>query len=84
MIKGTGIDIVEIDRFKKAIEKRPNLVERLFTESEINYCSARNKPYFHYAVRFAAKEAVSKCLGVGISNIKWKDPHYNSMIFYIK
>lgn len=73
MIKGTGIDIVEIDRFKKAIERRSRLIDRVFTKAEKDYCLERNKPYLHLAVRFAAKEAVAKALGVGFRNIKWQD-----------
>ena len=73
MIKGTGIDIVEIDRFKKAVERNSNLIERIFTDKEIKYCKERNKPHLHFAVRFAAKEAVAKSMGIGMRNIKWKD-----------
>lgn len=73
MIKGTGIDIVEIDRFKQAMERRSKLLTRVFTEAERSYCLKRNKPHLHFAVRFAAKEAVAKSLGVGFRNIKWQD-----------
>ncbi len=73
MIKGTGIDIVEIDRFKKAIERNSDLIKRVFTDNEIKYCNERNKPHLHFAVRFAAKEAVAKSMGIGMRNIKWKD-----------
>ena len=73
MIKGTGIDIVEIERFKTAIEKHPRLLSRVFTDSERAYCLKRNKPHLHFAVRFAAKEAVAKSLGIGFRNIKWQD-----------
>lgn len=73
MIKGTGIDIIEIDRFKSAMERRPRILERVFTKAERKYCLERNKPHLHFAVRFAAKEAVAKSLGVGFRNIKWKD-----------
>jgi holo-[acyl-carrier protein] synthase len=73
MIKGTGIDIVEIDRFKRAIERRSRLIDRVFTKAERDYCLERNKPHLHFAVRFAAKEAVAKSLGIGFRNIKWQD-----------
>ena len=46
----------------------------MFTQTEIDYCRAQADPARHFAGRFAVKEAVSKCLGTGISGgIAWKD-----------
>ncbi|RJQ33412.1 MAG: holo-ACP synthase [Actinobacteria bacterium] len=73
MVKGIGIDIVDIDRFRAAIDKHPKLTKRLFSNGELSYCLSRPRPYFHFAVRFAAKEAVVKALGVGLRGMKWQD-----------
>lgn len=57
-----GIDLIEIERIERALERRPRLAERLFTEGELAYASARARPGIHLAARFAAKEAVAKAL----------------------
>ena len=68
MIIGTGLDIIEIKRIKNSIEKyTPNFEQRVFSPGEINYCQSQGDPAKHFAARFAVKEAVSKCLGTGIS-----------------
>ena len=68
MIIGTGLDIIEIKRIKNSIEKySPKFEKRVFTSNEINYCKSQGNPAKHYAARFAVKEAVSKCLGTGIT-----------------
>jgi holo-[acyl-carrier protein] synthase len=73
MITGLGVDIVEIERMRAALERRPRMKERLFSEAERAYCEKRNKPEIHYAMRFAAKEAVLKALGTGFSGITFRD-----------
>ena len=68
MIFGTGLDIIEIKRIKNSIEKySPKFEHRVFTSNEISYCKSQSDPAKHYAARFAVKEAVSKCLGTGIT-----------------
>lgn len=69
MVKGIGIDIIEIGRIKEAVEKRGDeFLKRVFTEKEINYCCRRKVyRYPELSVRFAAKEAYSKALGIGIA-----------------
>jgi holo-[acyl-carrier protein] synthase len=57
-----GIDLLDIDRLERALERRPRLAERLFTESELAYAGARARPGQHLAARFCAKEAVAKAL----------------------
>ena len=58
-----GVDIIEIDRIRYALEKYGGKLKRkLFTETEIEYCESRVHPNQHFAARFAAKEAVSKTL----------------------
>jgi len=76
MIKGIGIDIIEIERIKDAITRRKDaFIERLFTEKERQMCPTGSETSLatHYAGRFAAKEAVSKALGTGFRGIDWKD-----------
>ena len=65
-VYGIGTDIVEIDRVKDAMERTPTFKTRVFTEREITYVEKKKMPYHSYAVRFAAKEAVSKAVGTGI------------------
>ena len=68
MIFGTGLDIIEIDRIKNSIKKySPKFEQRIFTSTEINYCHSQGDPAKHFAARFAVKEAVSKCMGTGIT-----------------
>ncbi len=63
MATALGIDIIEIDRIRRALKRRPRMAERLFTERERAYCGRRKDPAPHYAARFAAKEAAAKALG---------------------
>jgi len=63
-VPGLGIDLLEIDRLERALERRPRLAERLFTDAEREYAAARARPGRHLAARFAAKEAVVKALGL--------------------
>jgi holo-[acyl-carrier protein] synthase len=63
---GVGIDLIEIDRVERALERRPRLAQRLFTDAELSYARGRARPGQHLAARFAAKEAVIKALGQGV------------------
>ena len=68
MIFGTGLDIVEIDRIKNSLKKySPKFEQKIFTSAEIDYCQSQGDPAKHFAARFAVKEAVSKCMGTGIT-----------------
>ena len=62
--RGLGIDLLEIGRLERALERYPRLAERVFTEDERRYAAARARPGRHLAARFAAKEAVVKALGL--------------------
>ena len=73
MITGLGVDIVEIERMREALERRPKMKERLFSAEERAYCDKRSRPEVHYALRFAAKEAVLKALGTGFSGMRFTD-----------
>jgi len=66
-VPSVGIDLIEIERVERALERRPGLAERLFSESELAYARARARPGRHLAARFAAKEAVIKALAGGAS-----------------
>lgn len=73
LIAGLGVDIVEIERFALALERTPRIKERVFTADERWYCEHKAKPEVHYALRFAAKEAVWKALGCGFHALKFGD-----------
>jgi holo-[acyl-carrier protein] synthase len=67
-----GVDLIEIARIERALERYPGFRERCFTEAERAYCDSRPKPAQSYAGRFAGKEAVGKALGVGV-RFTWKE-----------
>src|SRR3954470_24167367 len=62
MAGGVGIDLLEIARLERALERRPALAERFFTDGERAYAARRARPGQHLAARFCAKEAVAKAL----------------------
>ena len=67
------MDIIEIDRVARLCRTSPRFLKRVFTEGEIRYCSSRKNKWQHFAVRFAAKEAVWKALdrpGVALKDIE--------------
>ncbi|KXU35421.1 ACP synthase [Cephaloticoccus primus] len=64
---GLGCDLVEVSRIARAIERHAErFLARTFTEEERAYCAALKYPHKHYAVRWAAKEAVAKAFTTGI------------------
>ncbi|MGF7058087.1 NAD(P)H-hydrate dehydratase [Brassicibacter mesophilus] len=73
MIKGCGIDIIEIERIKEVIEINSKFMTRVFCESEIAYINSRKNNINTIAGIFAAKEAISKAIGSGIRDFKWTD-----------
>lgn len=66
----TGIDIIEVDRIKKAInDLGDTFLNKVFTKNEIEYCNKSEAiKYQHFAARFAVKEAVFKALSAYIKN----------------
>ncbi len=85
MIK-TGIDIVEINRIKKSLDKNDSFLNRVFTDKEVEYIKAKNYRAETVAGMFAAKEAYSKFLGTGFSGISLKNievHHYENHKPYI-
>jgi len=73
MIIGIGVDIIEIERVRQAIQNNKNFLSKLFTEREIDYFISRNMNSEVIAGNFAAKEAVSKALGTGMRGFSFKD-----------
>jgi holo-[acyl-carrier protein] synthase len=65
MMQGIGIDMIEVERVQRNMEKDAGFREMIFSAEEINYCEPKTKKYEHYAARFAAKEAFFKALGTG-------------------
>jgi holo-[acyl-carrier protein] synthase len=69
MIKGVGMDIVDVDRIASLAAKHgERFLERVFTEAERGYCQGKANPSPHLSARFAAKEAAAKALGTGIAS----------------
>lgn len=64
---GLGVDIVEIEHMRRILQRTPRFASRVFSDEERAYCDATSSPQTHYAMRFAAKEAVLKALGTGFS-----------------
>ena len=60
-----GVDLIEIERLERALERRPGLRTRIFRQRELDYADAHRRPGRHLAARFAAKEAALKALGLG-------------------
>ncbi len=75
MIVGLGVDVVEIRRIRQALKHQgERFIRRIFTAAEQEFCEARRDPAPHYAVRFAAKEALFKALGTGwAKGLSWQD-----------
>jgi holo-[acyl-carrier protein] synthase len=73
-IVGLGTDLVEIPRFRLAMERRGELLGlRLFSDDERAYAYRQKDPAKSLAVRFGAKEAVMKAMGVGLWKFKLRD-----------
>jgi holo-[acyl-carrier protein] synthase len=67
-----GLDLIEIARIRRALERYPGFRDRCFTRAEQAYCDSRPNPAQSYAGRFAGKEAVGKALGIGV-RFTWKE-----------
>ncbi len=69
-----GIDLIEIDRVRRALARHSDFRARCFTEAERAYCDSRPNPAQHYAARVAGKEAVGKALGFGVAvHFAWRE-----------
>ncbi len=69
---GIGVDIEDTGRFKKIINNK-TFLEKIFTDREIEYCRRFSSPDVHFAVRFAAKEAVIKALGTANRTLSFNE-----------
>jgi len=81
MIVGTGIDIAEVPRIAKSIERfGDRFLQRVFTGGEIRYCDSKANRIERYAARFAAKEAAMKAIGTGWNcGVAWRDVEVSRM-----
>jgi len=77
MIYGIGVDLVKVDRLARVVDRYgERFLKRVFTDREIVYCQTRARQgVYQFAQRFAAKEAFSKALGVGLrqGGIRWRE-----------
>ena len=72
-VRGIGIDLVDIERFRRSLERTPSMRTRLFTSIELDYVAPKADPVPSLAARFAAREAVMKALGVGLGAFGFHD-----------
>ncbi len=68
-----GVDVIEIDRIRRATSTRERFVRRVYTDDEARYCRLARDPGERFAARFAAKEATMKALGVGLGGVDFRD-----------
>jgi holo-[acyl-carrier protein] synthase len=75
VVKGIGVDILEIRRIQRSIDSLGEaFLDKIFTPGEIRYCTTKHNAAQHFAARFAAKEAVGKALATGLrGDFSWKD-----------
>jgi holo-[acyl-carrier protein] synthase len=72
-VVGVGVDAVDVGRLRRVLERRPGLVDRLFTPGERDYARNHGDAVTRLAVRYAAKEAAMKALGVGLGAFPFPD-----------
>ena len=70
---GIGTDLVDVDRFRRSLDRTPGLRERLFRPDERAYSEQASDPAVRFAARFAAKEATLKALGLGLGAMVFYD-----------
>ncbi|MEX2587698.1 MAG: holo-ACP synthase [Actinomycetota bacterium] len=68
-----GVDVVDIARLQRRMQRWPRLTDRLFTQAEQAYCLSKPNPPQHFAARVAAKEAAFKAVGKGWPELSWTD-----------
>lgn len=69
-----GVDLIGVERLEHVVREDESRERALFTERELTYCRGRRRPYEHLAARFAAKEAVLKAFGTGMSRrMRWTE-----------
>jgi holo-[acyl-carrier protein] synthase len=72
-VVGLGVDLCEVDRMRRTLDRTPGFADRAFTPAEQQYCRRARDPAERFAARFAAKEAVLKALGAGIGACRLTD-----------
>ena len=72
-IRGIGVDAVDVERFRRSLERTPTMRARLFTPVELEYVAPKSDPVPSLAARFAAREAVMKAMGVGLGAFGFHD-----------
>jgi phosphopantetheine--protein transferase-like protein len=73
VVVGVGVDLCEVERMRRTLERTPTFADRVFTAGEQEVCRRRRHPEQGFAARFAAKEAVLKALGAGIGACALRD-----------
>ena len=73
VIFGIGVDAVDIERFRRSLERTPSMRERMFTEHELAYVAPKIDPVPSLAARFASREAVMKAMGLGLGAFGFHD-----------
>ena len=73
LIRGIGVDAVDIERFRKTLERTPSMQRRLFTDVELAYVAPKADPVPSLAARFASREAVMKAMGLGLGSFGFHD-----------
>jgi holo-[acyl-carrier protein] synthase len=71
-IVGVGVDVVEVERVQRILDRRSTFRDRVFTPEEVAYCEGKAVPARYYAARWAAREACVKALG-GVRGFRWRD-----------
>ena len=72
-VVGVGVDLCEVDRMRRTLERTPGFAARVFTQAEQDYCRRARDPAERFAARFAAKEAVLKALSAGLGACPFRD-----------
>lgn len=70
---GVGVDLCDVGRLRRTLDRTPGFVDRVYTQGEQDYCRRANDPTERFAARFAAKEAVLKALGAGLGACPLRD-----------
>lgn len=73
VVRGIGVDAVDVARFRAVLDRRPSIAGRLFTGGELEYARRAVEPTERLAARFAAKEAVLKALGAGLGAADFRE-----------
>jgi holo-[acyl-carrier protein] synthase len=73
MIRGIGVDAVDIERFRRSLDRTPSMHQRLFTAHELAYVAPKSDPVPSLAARFASREAVMKAMGLGLGAFGFHD-----------